>query len=34
VATFDVDRDGKLNATERRALVRALRKRLGIPARD
>ncbi len=32
VATFDVDRDGKLNATERRALVGALRKRMGIPS--
>ena len=34
VATFDVDRDGTLNATERQALVGALRKRLGIPPQD
>jgi hypothetical protein len=32
VVTFDADRDGKLNAPERRALVGVLRKRLGIPS--
>jgi hypothetical protein len=34
MAAFHVNRDGKLSVDERRALVAALRKRMGIPSQD